>query len=90
VLPSVNDKMKGCICSYGGTSIGTEKLESCRSRCPYAPLSANPIGTALKSNLDSCGDKLANIHPSYRMHLFSGKFTKNGYIYQGCTNFSYI
>ena len=57
VLPSVNDKMKGWICSIGGTANGMEKLESCRTRCPPAPLSANPIRTALKSNLDSCGDK---------------------------------
>ena len=64
VLPSVNDKMNGCIYSNGEIAIGMEKLESCRIRCPSAPSYANAIRTALKKNLGSCGDKMANIHPS--------------------------
>ena len=53
---------------YGKAGVVQKTLSLC-------PFFGKSHWTALKSNLGSCGDKLANIHQSYRRHLFSGKFT---------------
>lgn len=75
------------MCNTDGMTIGVGELKSCRKHCPAATLSTNLIRTALKLNLGSCDDQLANNHLSYRSLLFSGNFTNNDSISQGCTNF---